>query len=262
MMKRIGNLILAASLAWGGTALAAPQAELHTFHCLDGCPAGAPAIDDIIVREIYTLASNDITRFADWVAYRVTPDMIGSTRTRTWSADPWLDEDETLEPDDYDGARDALGSDRGHQAPLTAFTGGDFWPDTNLLSNITPQGMNLNQGPWERIEALEKDLSRDENIAVYVVTGPLFERPMPNLPGADERHRVPSGYWKVIATPDGRAVGFLFDWETERSADICAARQPVEQIEYRSRLALFPRRTNRTFGDLSAAFNCPPAGSD
>ena len=33
----------------------ASQAELHTFHCLHGCPIGAPGIDDIIVREIYTL---------------------------------------------------------------------------------------------------------------------------------------------------------------------------------------------------------------
>lgn len=36
------------------------QAELHTF-CLNGCPVDAPGIDDIVVREFYTLASNDLT---------------------------------------------------------------------------------------------------------------------------------------------------------------------------------------------------------
>lgn len=56
------------------------------FHRLDGCPEGAPGINDIIVREIYTLASNDRTRFADWVAYRVMPDSIGPSGKRNWSA--------------------------------------------------------------------------------------------------------------------------------------------------------------------------------
>ena len=31
------------------------------------------------------------------------------------------------------------------------------------------------------------------------MTGPLYERPMPQLPNANEVHIVPSGYWKIIA---------------------------------------------------------------
>lgn len=30
----------------------ARESELHTFHCLHGCPIGAPATNDIVVREI------------------------------------------------------------------------------------------------------------------------------------------------------------------------------------------------------------------
>ena len=36
--------------------------------------------------------------------------------------------------------------------------------------------------------------------AVYVMTGPLYEREVPPLPEADESHRVPSGYWKIVTT--------------------------------------------------------------
>lgn len=59
--------------------------EAFTFHCLHGCPTGASAINDVIVREIYTLSSNDFTKQADWVAYRVTPDTIGSSGARAWT---------------------------------------------------------------------------------------------------------------------------------------------------------------------------------
>jgi endonuclease G, mitochondrial len=234
----------------------ASQAELHTFHCLHGCPIGAPGLDDIIVREIYTLASNDLTKMADWVAYRVTPDSIGPSGTRKWLADPWLDSEETLEPDDYDGAPATLGIDRGHQAPLAGQSGTPFAADTNILSNITPQGAALNQGAWQRLEARENDLARSEAIAVYVFTGPLFEHVLPPMPRADERHRVPSGYWKVIATQDGRMAAFVMDTDAPRSLDFCAARVSLEEVELRSRLGFFPRLVRRSFIDLSSSLGC------
>lgn len=255
-LPRMAGLGFAAAVAVTGTAVQAHDAELHTFHCLHGCPIGAPGIDDIVVREIYTLASNDLTKMADWVAYRITPGTIGPSGERKWSADPWLSPDETLEPDDYDGASQALGVDRGHQAPLAAFSGTAFAADTNLLSNITPQGSALNQAPWQRLEARENDLARDGNVAVYVLTGPLFERVMPPLPKADERHRVPSGYWKVVATADGRLAAFIMDTAAPRSLDHCDARVTLDEVELRSRLALFPRLPKRSFRDLSPDLGC------
>jgi endonuclease G, mitochondrial len=132
------------------------KSELHSFHCLYGCPIGAPAANDIAVREIYTLSSNDLTRMADWVAYRITTETIAKSKgTRQWQPDPWLAADETLKPTDYDDASAALHIDRGHQAPLAAFSGSPNWADTNFLSNITPQGSALNEGSWQWLEARE-----------------------------------------------------------------------------------------------------------
>jgi endonuclease G len=231
--------------------------ELHTFHCLHGCPIGAADIDDIVVREIYTLASNDLTKMADWVAYRVTPASIGPSGDRKWAADPWLDPDEALEPDDYEGAPRALGIDRGHQAPLAGQSGTPFAADTNILSNITPQGAALNQGAWQRLEARENDLARAENIAVYVLTGPLFERVVAPMPKADERHRVPSGYWKVLVTQDGRMAAFIMDTAAPRALDHCAAQVALDEVELRSRLGLFPRLDKRSFSNVSPYLGCP-----
>jgi len=238
------------------TAASADVANLHTFHCLYGCPVGAPANDDLVVREIYTLASNPVTKVADWVAYRVTPDTIGPSQQRIWSADPWLASDETLRPEDYDGASAALRVDRGHQAPLAAFSGSPFWLETDILSNITPQASALNEGAWQRLEARETALALSANTAVYVLTGPLFERLMAALPAGPALHRVPSGYWKVVATGDGRMTAFVFDQETPRNADYCAVRAPLDEVVLRSRLVLFPGPGTPAWAPLDAALGC------
>ena len=252
----VAALLLALGLV-GMTPARADDARLHTFHCLQACPVGAPENADIVVREIYTLSADPLTKLAVWVAYRVTPATIGKSKSRAWSADPLLAPDETLEEDDYTGANEALGVDRGHQAPLAAFSGTEFWPDTNMLSNITPQASALNQASWQRLEARETKLAKDQKIAVYVLTGPLFERLMPPLPGADERHRVPSGYWKVIATGDGRMSAFIFDQATPRAADHCTLRRSLDEVELRARLRLLPMRT-ASFTPLDAELGCLP----
>ncbi len=88
--------------------------EIHSSLCLLGCPAGSPASNDLIIRDIYILSSNDQTKFSDWAAYVVTADTLGPTRKRRWKADPALADTETLEPSDYRGAHAALHTDRGH----------------------------------------------------------------------------------------------------------------------------------------------------
>ncbi|MDE0878025.1 MAG: DNA/RNA non-specific endonuclease [Sphingomonas bacterium] len=234
----------------------ADGAPLHTFHCLFGCPVGAPSNDDLIVREIYTLSSNPITKLADWVAYRVTPDTIGPSQDRIWSADPWLATEETLKPSDYDGASAARNVDRGHQAPLAAFSGTPFWLETDVLSNITPQSSALNQGAWRKLEAQETALAKSANIGVYVLTGPLFDRVMAPLPAGPSLQRVPSGYWKVIATEDGRMTAFVFDQQTPANADYCAMRVTLQTVTIRSRLVLFPGPNTSAWRPLDAALSC------
>ncbi len=250
-------------------ALAAPfpasaqsrESELHTFHCLNGCPIGAPATNDIVVREIYTLSSNDLTKLADWVAYRVSRDTIGPSGARDWLRDPWLSKEETFAPDAYDGASDALHIDRGHQAPLSSFSGTPHAADTNVLSNITPQSSALNQGPWVRLEDRERELATRLGEPVYVYTGPLFERMMRPLPNGGRYQRTPSGYWKVIALADGRATAFIFDQATSRRSDHCDHRVSIQHVELRSRLVLLPEATS-AFASLDGELGCAKSPPD
>lgn len=199
--------------------------EIHADHFFYGYPTGTPITNDLVVRRTHALSSNDSTRFADWVAYRLTAQEVAGTLPldRPWRPDPWLDADETLEPADYAGAYDASGYQRGHLAPLASFKGTVYAGEVNALSNIVPQSASLNRGPWGTLEAAERDLVLrrawldPDRAAVYVLAGTLYERPMPPLPRADEPHAVPSGFWKVVAVQNGPGpasvvvAAFVFD---------------------------------------------------
>lgn len=215
---------------------------LQFDNCSVGCPLGGS--DVTLDRQAYTLNNNRSTKFANWVAYKITRDSPASGRSRNWAMDPDLPAADTLGPDDYKGASAALQIDRGHQANLASMGGVPDWQALNYLSNITPQKKSLNQGAWEKLENKERMLSQSSDVeAVYVITGPLYEHPMGTLPAASKHHVIPSGYWKVIVvgrTPEeGLYAAFIMQQETPRSADFCTYQVTVEQVEKRSGLTFW-----------------------
>ncbi|MGK7392742.1 MAG: DNA/RNA non-specific endonuclease [Candidatus Cyclobacteriaceae bacterium M2_1C_046] len=237
-------LVVIAVLLISCSSIAQHRAEIHSKHWIGGYPYGTPETNDLIIRDIYALSNNDETKFADWVAYRLDKEIInGSTKVRNWAPDPWLDQGETLEPypdhGDYNGAHDSLKTDRGHQAPLGSFDGSPYWYEVNYFSNITPQKSNLNQGAWKRLEGKVRDMV-DKLEVVYVITGPLYEREMTKMPGADEDHKVPSGYWKIILYQNQHEyiepLAFIFDQETPRNADLSNHLFTIDEVENRSGL--------------------------
>ena len=62
------------------------------------------------------------------------------------------------------------------------------------------------------------------------------------LPEADEAHRIPSGYWKIIsvqfaASPDSiKVAGFIFDQDTPRDSDVLNHLCTIDEIEIKSGL--------------------------
>ena len=221
------------------TACYADLQEIHCKHFIYGYPLGTPATNDMIIRDIYALSSNDQTKFADWVCYRLDRETVeGEANTkRKWKADPWLEDEETLEPPDYKGANAALKTDRGHQAPLASFKGTKNWHETNYLSNITPQKANLNQGAWKNLEDSVRDLVK-KGREVWVMTGPLYEENETSMPKADEPHKVPSGYWKIVVTknPEIKIAAFVMDQDTPRNSKVISHIVTVDDVEQKSGL--------------------------
>ncbi|WP_454868459.1 DNA/RNA non-specific endonuclease [Pseudomonas farris] len=211
-------------------------------NCSVGCPSGGIGLT--LNRQAYTLNNNGSTKFANWVAYKITKETSASGRPRNWKTDPDVPAGETLNPVDYKGASVALKINRGHQANLASMGGVSDWQTLNYLTNITPQKTDLNQGAWARLEDKERNLSKAPDVdAVYVATGPLYEKNIGSLPGTNKIHTIPSGYWKVIftgSTPaNGLYAAFIMEQSTPRSANFCDFQVTVNEIEERSGLTLW-----------------------
>ena len=224
--------------------------EVHCKHVYLGMPLGTAPTNDLIIRDNYSLSSNDSTKFADWVAYRLEKKLIeGTAPDRVWKADPWLSDEETLEPDDYRDASKIIHMDRGHLAPLASFKGSETCFETNYLSNITPQKIDLNRGVWKQLEERERKLL-DTFETIFVITGPLYEKNMPKLPNADENHIIPSGFWKIIIFPITQkkfeAVAFIFEQSVDYNCKFIDHLKSIDEIEKRSRLDFFPQLDDAT----------------
>lgn len=245
--------------------------EIHCKHFFMGYPFGTPASNDLIIRDIYAMSNNDATKFADWVAYRLTMHEVeGELEVeRNWRADPWLADEETLEPspaskDDYKNASSKLDVDRGHQAPLASFKGSRYASQSNLLSNITPQKKDLNQGPWKNLEEDIRNLVRTGK-TVYVMTGPLYGRTMEQLPNANEEHKIPSGYWKVVIMPTGNNsfehAAFIMDQNSGRTDNVASKVVTIDEVETQSGLDLLWELDDSTENAVEAKKNAGWVGT-
>jgi endonuclease G len=196
------------------------NAEIRSVHCPLGCPSLDIENNDVVFNHTYALSNNPKTKFADWVAYEVDVLNFGDSPGRDWGNDKLIDDEESLEEDDYKGAFKILKTDRGHQAPLASFAGHKNWAELNYLSNITPQKSALNQGSWVALEMAVRDAVGFRD-SLYVITGTLYSEQEVPLPGADEPHMIPSSYFKIIYDPRGNAASFLFDQDLPRNANYC-----------------------------------------
>ncbi|MBU2977104.1 DNA/RNA non-specific endonuclease [Alteromonas sp. C1M14] len=195
-------------------------ADIRSVHCPLTCPSLSIKNNDVVFNHTYAISNDATTKFADWVAYKVSVLNFGDSPGRDWGNDPLIDDNESLEEDDYKGAYSQLHVDRGHLAPLASFAGNKHWRELNYLSNITPQKSALNQGAWADLEeAVRHAVSFRKPL--YVITGTLYGKNEPGLPGADESHQIPSGYFKVVYDLKGNAASFLFDQDLPRAANYC-----------------------------------------
>jgi hypothetical protein len=62
------SIFFITSMGPQGAGHAQDLTEIHCKQFILGIPLGTPATNDLIIRDIYALSSNDSTKFADWVA--------------------------------------------------------------------------------------------------------------------------------------------------------------------------------------------------
>ena len=82
---------------------------------------------------------------------------------------------------------------------------------------------------------------------VWVITGPLFESTMPDLPNTTKSHTVPSGYIKIvyIEQDDGiRADAFIMNQDATSATDLDDFIVTIQTVENKSGLTFFPELTS------------------
>lgn len=151
----------------------------------------------LVADELFVSIIDDAAKCPIVCCYTVTREsQAGSGEARNFKT---LIPDASLERADYAGS----GYDIGHLAPLGSFDGSPEFDDVNYLENCAPQTPELNRGPWLKLEERERQLATEFG-SVSVSCGALFEHKQAGLVNADEPHRVPSGFWKVITWSGGQ----------------------------------------------------------
>lgn len=232
----------------GQLPVAAPleQAAQSASTEVGGIEMVEPGSNQIVAHKAYTLSYNEAHEQPDWVAYMLTRDMANGDLPRSND----FREDEAVstasaQPEDYKGS----GFTRGHLVPA-----GDMkWDrqamsETFLLSNMSPQDADFNDGIWNKLENRVRQWARYYQ-TIYVVTGPVLDEGLPAI-GPNEVS-VPQCFYKVVYVPDRHMmIGFLVDHRGAKDnlRDLAVS---VDEVEEVTGLNFFPELGE----DMESSFN-------
>lgn len=187
-----------------------PSAYTGELHYLPSDIRGS----DVYHYSKYSLSYNNEFEQADWVAYVLNKsdlDKPWGKRNDNFRPDPAID-GRSSTPNDYRGS----GYDRGHLVPAADMAYDAVAMDeTFLMSNISPQSRNFNQGIWRELEELTRDWAKKFK-RLYIVSGPVLTEEPKGYIGKDNEVAVPAAYFKVILDlddPEQKAIAFILDNE-------------------------------------------------
>lgn len=190
--------------------LAAVGGLLYAYECIVARPKmvymGIPSAQSyhpmtwtrIMRNRGYMSGYSDLRGNPLWVVYKVTkiPENAPKyKRPASFSAD-WRSLSHVAS-EDYTHS----GFDRGHMAPNYAISrlyGKRAQYETFLMTNISPQKARLNQKVWQKLEVWESERFAKRFKAVWVYTGPIFDREISRLKSA-WRIEIPDAFYKVYA---------------------------------------------------------------
>ena len=168
----------------------------------------------VVRHKYYALSYIEKYELAEWVAFELTSKRLKMPwvhRTNDFRPDPMI-KTGSATPDDYRRTE----FDRGHlvAAADMAFSASAM-SETFFMSNISPQRPGFNKGVWRELEELTRNWAKRFK-HLYVVTGPLFDRPVKFWIGQNQV-AVPPAFYKIILDirePEKKAIAFIIPNET------------------------------------------------
>lgn len=165
---------------------------------------------EIIQHGGYVLSYDEDWEQAEWTAHLLTSEQLNqpwNKRSNDFRADPAVSTGSATD-DDYRGS----GYDRGHLVPRADLAWNKAYESESfLMSNISPQARQFNQGIWRELEETTRDWAKKFD-RLYVVTGPVMTEDPKGTIGRQNRIAVPVAYFKVVLdldNPEQKGIGFL-----------------------------------------------------
>lgn len=175
------------------------------------------------VKDQYAMSYSSDNKTPNWVSWQLNKSWMGSVK-RTGNFNPDFSLPATLEkstPADYKNS----GYDRGHNVPSGDRTRSRADNEsTFLMSNITPQSSDNNQGPWEKLESYSRELAK-EGKDLYIIAGSDGSKGR-----IGDGVNVPETFWKVIVVLPKEGMGVN---GVNQNTDVIAVEMPnVNGIRY------------------------------
>ena len=163
----------------------------------------------ILHRRGYTVSYNPKTLIPNWVAWHLSASHTDGPYKR--GGIQFHEDDDIPEPrvNTYDYIQS--GYDRGHICP----SGDNKWNEdaqreSFLLTNVCPQGHNLNAGDWNEMEQQCRRWAERYG-KIYIVSGPILYKKKHKTIGRN-KVVVPEAFFKVVLRlgDDPKAIGFIY----------------------------------------------------
>ena len=197
----------------------------------------------------YTISYSEKHKQAEWVAYKLTRDMVENTTAErghlSFKKDTNLAPNKAIKSSDYTKS----GYDRGHLVPAQdmAFSA-QAMKETFFMSNVSPQDKRFNRGKWKALENQTRDWASKYD-EIYVITGPvLTKRAIKRFPKDKKSIPVPHSYFKIILDFTGnedevKAIAF---WLRNQETDIPLSGfvTTIDEIEELTGIDFFPGLPN------------------
>lgn len=214
----------------------------------------------LLIRVAYLVSYNSKTQNPNWVSWHLTKEHTNGPYTR--KGVPYYSEDETIlgignitqetckngyfvdldseEPrQQLDDWTKEYNMSHGHMCPA----GDNRWDRTAMnqsffLTNMCPQDSKLNSGGWNKLEEKCRSWANlyDD---IYIVTGPIFNRPITRFLG-NGRIAVPDSFFKVVLCLNGipKAIGFIYKNDSSNQSmknNVCS----VDNVEHLTGMDFF-----------------------
>jgi endonuclease G, mitochondrial len=169
-----------------------PQGNLPFGNPSSATANASNANNYLMESRFYTISYNRDKAISNWTAWRLTKGDLGeASRQNDFRPDERLPSDWAhVTPSDYTGS----GFDRGHLCPSAdRSNSADANSATFLMTNITPQTPELNQGPWEKLETYSRSMARREG-NLFIIAGQYGNR----REKVKNRITIPTNFWKIV----------------------------------------------------------------